>query len=247
MARRQDIDSILKNWAFEPGEVAARMVRGSDGRDVLQMRVEMGVIQLEVEGRPDGERPGGADTYYDFLVGMAIRAGDDFVLSEEQCAEADREFVQFYQRRLCWLALREFSHAVADADHTLAFMDFSRDYSPSDEWTEAHEQYRPFVLFQRSQAAALGALEEHGPDRAVEEINHGLARMKEIYEQAAHDEAFEDDELVERLIELRESLRQHFSLEPTLDEQLAAAVASEQYELAARLRDEIAKRKHSKA
>ncbi len=58
---------------------------------------------------------------------MAIRAGDDFVLSEEQCAEADREFVQFYQRRLCWLALREFSHAVADADHTtLAFMDFSR-------------------------------------------------------------------------------------------------------------------------
>lgn len=243
MARRQDIDSILKNWTFEPGEVAARMVRGSDGRDVLQMRVEMGVLQLEVDGRPDGERPGGAETYYDYLVGMAVRVGDDFVLSEEQCAEADREFVQFYQRRLCWLALREFGRAVADADHTLAFMDFSRDYSPSDEWTEAHEQYRPFVLFQRSQAAALGALEEHGPDRAVEEINRGLARMKEIYEQEAQDDPFEDDELVERLIELRESLRQHFSLQPSLDEQLAAAVASEQYELAARLRDEIAKRK----
>jgi hypothetical protein len=247
MARRQDIDSILKNWTFEPGEVAARMVRGADGRDVLQMRIEMGVIQLEVEGRPDGERPGGADTYYDFLVGMAIRVGDDFVLTEEQCAEADREFVQFYQRRLCWLALREFRHAVTDADHTLAFMDFSKDYSPSDEWTEAHEQYRPFVLFQRSQAAALGALEEHGPDRAVEEINAGLARMKEVYDESGHDEPFEDDELVERLIELRESLRQHFSLEPSLDDQLAAAVASEQYELAARLRDEIAKRKHSKA
>jgi hypothetical protein len=247
MARRQDIDSILKNWTFEPGEVAARMVRGADGRDVLQMRIEMGLIQLEVDGRPDGERPGGADTYYDYLVGMAVSVGDDFVLSEEQCAEADREFVQFYQRRLCWLALREFSRAVADADHTLAFMDFSRDYSPSDDWTEAHEQYRPFVLFQRSQAAALGALEEHGPDRAVEEINHGLVRMKEVYEQSDQDEPFEDDELVERLTELRESLRQHFSLEPSLDEQLAAAVASEQYELAARIRDEIAKRKHSKA
>jgi hypothetical protein len=247
MARRQDIDSILKNWTFEPGEVAARMVRGSDGRDVLQMRIEMGVIQLEVDGRPDGERPGGADTYYDYLVGAAVQGGDDFQLSEEQCGEADREFVQFYQRRLCWLALREFGRAVADADHTLAFMDFARDYSPSEEWTEAHEQYRPFVLFQRTQAAALGALEEHGPDRAVDEINHGLTRMKDIYESSGHDEAFEDDELVERLTELRESLRRHFSLEPTLDEQLAAAVASEQYELAARLRDEIAKRKHSKA
>lgn len=247
MARKQDIDSILKNWTFEPGEVAARMVRGSDGRDVLQMRIEMGVIQLEVDGRPDGERPGGAETYYDYLVGLAIAEGDDFVLSEEQCAEADREFVQFYQRRLCWLALREFGRAVADADHTLAFMDFSRDYSPSDEWTEAHEQYRPFVLFQRTQAAALRALEEHGPDRAVEEINAGLAKMKDAYASFEHEEAFENDELVERLVELRESLRQHFSLEPSLDEQLAAAVASEQYELAAKLRDEIAKRKHSKA
>lgn len=247
MARKQDIDAILKNWTFEPGEVAARMVRGSDGRDVLQMRIEMGVIQLEVDGRPDGERPGGAETYYDFLVGMAINVGDDFVLTEEQCAEADREFVQFYQRRLCWLALREFGRAVSDADHTLTFMDFSRDHSPNDEWTEAHEQYRPFVLFQRTQAAALGALEEHGPDRAVEEINAGLAKMKEIYSHIDHDEPFEDDELVERLTELRESLRQHFSLEASLDEQLAAAVASEQYELAARLRDEIAKRKHSKA
>ncbi|MDZ4783798.1 MAG: UvrB/UvrC motif-containing protein [Planctomycetia bacterium] len=247
MARKQDIDSILKNWTFEPGEVAARIVRGSDGRDVLQMRIEMGIIQLEVAGRPDGERPGGAETYYDFLVGLAINVGDDFVLSDEQCAEADREFVQFYQRRLCWLALREFGHAVTDADHTLAFMDFSRDHSPNDEWTEAHEQYRPFVLFQRTQAAALQALEEHGPDRAIEEINAGLLKMKDAYTQFDHDEPFEEDELVERLMELRESLRQHFSLEPSLDEQLAAAVASEQYELAARLRDEIAKRKHSKA
>ncbi len=138
---------------------------------------------------------------------MATLGQERFRLSEEQCEEADREFVQFYQRRLCWLALREFSRAVADADHTLTFMDFARDYSPSEDWTEAHEQYRPFVLFQRTQAAALGALEEHGPDRAVEEINRGLERMRDIYESSDQDEPFEEDELVTRLIELRESLR----------------------------------------
>src|SRR5205807_8100917 len=32
------------------------------------------------------------------------------------------------------------------ADHTLAFMDFVRDHSPNEEYTEAHEQYRGFVL-----------------------------------------------------------------------------------------------------
>ena len=72
---------------------------------------------------------------------------------KEQCREADREFVQYYHRRLCWLAMREFSKAMHDADHTLLLMDFCRDHSPDEEWTMSHEQYRPFVLFHRTQAA----------------------------------------------------------------------------------------------
>ena len=52
---------------------------------------------------------------------------------------------------------------MKDADHSLAFMDFVKKYSPNDEWTLSHEQYRPFILFHRTQAAALAALadEEH--------------------------------------------------------------------------------------
>ena len=99
---------------------SARVVRAADGREVLQMRVEMGLLQLEIDGRPDGQRPGGADSYFDYLVKIAAKAGDHFELSPEQCTEADREFMQFYHRRVCWLALREFRRAAADADHTLA-------------------------------------------------------------------------------------------------------------------------------
>src|SRR4051812_23677580 len=121
MAKRRDIDHILKDWAYESGEISARLVRASDGREVLQMRIDLGVLQLEVENRPDGTKPGGALTYFDYLLALSIHEGDDFKLSEEQCAEADREFVQFYQRRICWLALREFPRAVRDADHSLAF------------------------------------------------------------------------------------------------------------------------------
>ena len=46
-------------------------------------------------------------------------------MSEEQCVELDCEFVQYYHRRMCWLALRDFALAVIDADHTLAMMDFA--------------------------------------------------------------------------------------------------------------------------
>ncbi len=82
------------------------------------------------------------------------------MLSDEQCQEADREFIQFYHRRVCWLSLREFQRAVKDADHSLAFMDFVKKCSPNDEWTLSHEQYRPFILFHRTQAAALSLLED---------------------------------------------------------------------------------------
>jgi hypothetical protein len=243
---KKDIDHILSDWAYEPGDVSARLVRAGDGREVLQMRIEMGVLQLEVAGRPDRTRPGGAETYFDYLMALAIHEGDDLVLSDEQCQEVDREFLQFYHRRICWLRLREFRRAVRDADHSLALMDFVRKCSPNEEWTMSHEQYRPFILFHRTQAAALSVLEEkaenQGPERAIEEIGGGLERMRAFFAEHEAEERYDEDEMVQRLSELRESLREHYHVGRTLSERLAEAIAAEQYELAARLRDELAKR-----
>jgi excinuclease UvrABC helicase subunit UvrB len=92
------------------------------------------------------------------------------------------------------------------------------------------------------QAAALAILEKHGPERAIGEINLGLEKFAALYQSYDAPEKFDDDEMVQRLKELQESLREHYKIGRTLDEQLADAVATEQYELAAQLRDEIAKR-----
>src|SRR5690606_1126588 len=105
MPRHPNIDRILRDWPYEPQSVSVRMGRGQDSRPLIQMRIEMGLLQLEVEGRPDGDRPGGFATFYEYLRHEATEK-DDFTMSESQCAEADREFVQFYHRRICWLALR---------------------------------------------------------------------------------------------------------------------------------------------
>jgi hypothetical protein len=243
MARKPNIDLILKEWPYEPNSVSVRVVQGRDGRDVIQMRIEMGILQLEVEGRPDGDRPGGFETFYDYLVDAARRDAD-MVMTEDQCSEADREFVQFYHRRICWLAIREFEQAMHDADHTLGLMDFCRAHSPDENWTMTHEQYRPFVLFHRTQAATLCALEDDDAEAAIEAVNQGLRRMRELFRNYETDDDFEDHELVARLIELRESVREKFSVGRTLQEQLGDAIASEQYELAARLRDQLADRQN---
>jgi len=239
MATPRDIDTLLKGWPFQPGDVNARLVKARNGREVLQMRVDMGLLQLETEFRPDGVRPHGAETYYDYLVGEVIREGDSFRLSKEQCGEADREFVQYYHRRLCWLSLREYRRAAKDADHSLAFMDFVREHSADDEWTLSHEQYRPFVLFHRVQAGALAALEEAGPESAIGEINSGLEQFKNLFARYDAADQYSEDELVRRLEEMRENVRQRYEVGRTLDEQLAEAVSKENYELAARLRDRM--------
>jgi hypothetical protein len=237
-----DIDSILRGWPFKPGVIAARLVHAGDGREVLQMRVEMGLLQMEVAGRPDGEHPGGAETCLEWLRELERVEGEAFALSEAQCMEIDREFLQYYQRRICCLALRQFTRAMADADYTLALMDFVAAHSPNPQWTLSHEQYRPFVLLHRVQAAAMLELQESGAEAAIETINRGLEQMREVFVKFGAEEQFDQDELVSQLGAMKESLREEYHVGKTLAEQLADAVAAEEYERAARLRDEIAKR-----
>jgi hypothetical protein len=242
----QDIDSILEGWEFKPGAVQARLVKTRGGRQVVQMRVELGVLQMESAGRPDGTRPHGQLTYYEYLQELAraaAKAGLEFKLDDEQAEEADREFVQFYHRRVCWLALREYARAVRDADHTLAFMDFVKRHSPGEEYTQAHEQYRGFVLFHRTQAASALQVEQDNPEKAIDEIRDGLDRLKAFFVEHDLEEQMEEDGMVQHLRRIETALRDQYEIGATLQEQLEQAVAAEDYEKAARLRDKLKKKR----
>ncbi|MCA9106615.1 MAG: UvrB/UvrC motif-containing protein [Planctomycetales bacterium] len=238
-----NIDFIIRSWAFDPTTVNARIVQGDDGRDVIQMRVDLGVLQMEATARPDGTRPHGFDTVLDYLKDKVGTEGVDYRLSDDDCFDIDREFVQFYHRRICWLQLCRFRQAIADADHTLGLMDLCQAHGPDEEWSLSHEQYRPFVMFHRIQAEALVALDEgEGAEAAIECITVGLERLRELFVEYEIEDHFDDDEMIKRLVEVREDIRTRFGIGQTLREQLADAVAHEQYERAARLRDEISRR-----
>ena len=241
MSNSENIDAILKEWAFDANNLAARIVEGDDGRDVLQMRIEMGIMQLELTGRPDGTRPHDCESYYHYLVRQSEKQ-PNFALSDDDCFEVDREFVQFYHRRICWLGIRDYQNASADATHTLELMDLCRKFSDDPDWVDSHEQFRPFVMFHCIQATALAELDQNTPASAIEVINQGLEDLRTLFEEYEIEEAFEEDELVIRLTELREKLRNQYEVGQTLYEQLSEAVAKEQYELAAKLKSKITKR-----
>jgi hypothetical protein len=69
-----------------------------------------------------------------------------------------------------------------------------------------------------------------------------LESFRELFVRFDAEERFEEDELVVRLTAMREDMRSEFDVGRTLYERLEDAVAGEQYELAARLRDEISRR-----
>ena len=88
MSEPSDIDFILREWPSKLGTIAARLVRASDGREVLQMRIEMGLLQMEITGRPDGEHPGGADTCLDPVTVRTTAGGRSVERSAACCRVA---------------------------------------------------------------------------------------------------------------------------------------------------------------
>jgi hypothetical protein len=254
------MDEAIQGWPYEPepGEVIAREVQARDGRTVIQIRIELGVLQLEVSGRPDGSRPHGFATYLEYLRYRASAsssapgrghssiggggASSIWRMSREHCNEADREFVQFYHRRVAWLALMRYDRALRDADHTLALMDFVAEHGFDDDYVVSHERFRGLVLFHRSQAAAALALERRRPEEAIDIVREAgaqLARHQDDWFADRDPDESPDLSLIEQLQILEREIRKNFAVKKTLREQLDEAVAREDYERAAWLRDQI--------
>jgi hypothetical protein len=63
----KDITPVLKGWDYEPGTINVRKINGVDGSAKLQMRVDLGLLQMEMSGRPDGVRPHGCESLLDYF------------------------------------------------------------------------------------------------------------------------------------------------------------------------------------
>src|SRR5471032_2846298 len=99
----KDITILLNGWEYNSNEVTVRKIRGLDGRDKIQMRLDLGVLQMETEGRPDGKRPHGAEClleYHGEKVRRAQEEGEVFMLTAEECSELKQEGMQYYYRYL---------------------------------------------------------------------------------------------------------------------------------------------------
>ncbi len=52
-----DISHILEQWDYQPGMASVRRFMGKDGVEKIQLRLDLGLLQMNSQGRPDGKRP----------------------------------------------------------------------------------------------------------------------------------------------------------------------------------------------
>ncbi len=62
-----DISELLDKWPFESGKINARLVKGKDGLPRIQVRLDLGLLQMHTEGRPDGQRPFGYTSLLEYF------------------------------------------------------------------------------------------------------------------------------------------------------------------------------------
>src|SRR5580704_16758324 len=100
-----DISHILEQWDYQPGTASVRKFTGKDGVEKIQVRLDLGRLQMNALGRPDGKRPLGHASLYEYYQSrlhkhLAAHNGsdDDFNLKAEDCAKLQFEALQYYQR-----------------------------------------------------------------------------------------------------------------------------------------------------
>lgn len=239
-----DIQPILDDWSYDPEKVCVRRIKGKDGRDKIQLRIEMGILQMEISGRPDGQRPHGRESLLQYYTGEAASAkqrGMRFSLDSEACMALQMEALQFYHRRISFLELGEYERAQTDAQRNLDLFDFVKVHAEEEEDRTAMEQYRPFVIGHRVRASVLQCLEDERFDEALSEIDTGVDEIQTFFRSFDRPDLVEESEEVSFLREWAEEIRRDRprSMSQDLREQLREAVDIEDFERAAELRDRL--------
>ncbi len=278
----RDLSELLDEWPYESGKINVRLIQGADGEPRIQVRVDLGLLQMFAEGRPDGMTPHGYGSYLEYQearLDQILQGGPDTpppgpyaspdpealagppeadddegpqqpppeggeaprVLTPDDCRALREEALQYYHRYVALLVLEDYDGVIRDTTRNLRVLDLCRDHAREPHDQEALEQFRPYILMMRARALASQAIKDSEPKAAIHAIDEGLEALKRHFEETGRSEELEGSREHAALRSMREALvpKLPVSQKAELRQRLGEALASENYELAAILRDEL--------
>lgn len=266
----RDLTELLEEWPFQPGQINVRLIAGNDAEPRIQVRLDLGILQMHVDGRPDGQRPHGYDSLLEYhearldqvREGPAMEDGlgdplveepeqssdgeesnpeDDFSLTQEDCRLLREEAVQYYHRYIALLVLEDYEGVARDTSRNLRVLDLLAEHAENEDDQRSMEPNRPYIMMMRARALASLAIRQEEPKAAVHAIDEGVEALRQYFADRGSPESFEQSGEVSMLREMRDALvpKLPLSQKAELRQRLEAAIAAENYELAAILRDEL--------
>jgi len=239
-----DLTPLLDGWTHEAGKIKVRKIVSGNGTEKVQLRLDLGLLQMEMEGRPDGERPHDCESlliWHQLRAEAAAAKGREYELSQDDCNELQQEGVQYYHRYISLFQLEDYDHVIRDTQRNLELFDFVHDHGVRDEVIWSFQQFRPYVLMMNTRARACRFLENEDFSSAIREVRDGIAKIEEVFTDWPNPEQANISPELAFLNEWLEELQDQrpVSRREQLERALDEAIRNEAYEKAAELRDEI--------
>ena len=199
------------------------------------------------DGRPDGKRPFGKESLLEYHLGILrnfkkkITPGAEFRLNRDECAGLQQEAIQYYHRYLSLFHLGEYDGVIRDTSRNLKVFDLIRKYAENSKDRQAFEQFRPYVIMMNIRASASLLLKTKNFKKAIAVIHNGIDKLEEFYLENDFEAQLNNSP---ELGFLRRWLDEIVDLKPTdpikkLKYELDQAIEKENYELAAKIRDQL--------
>ena len=249
-----DITRVLENWDYRLGRVDARRVKVEDGVEKLQLRIDLGLLQMNAQFRPDGKRPFGHPTLLEhFLVRLEKHrdknGGEDdhFSINPDECAKLQQEAIQYHHRSICNFELEDYEAVERDTEHILELLDFVQDYAVEDEIGQSFQQFRPQTIMMQIRAIGAELIAENKYEAAIEEITDAIDDLNLFYTEMGREELVDNSMEVHSLrewlkdVEIEAAEKKPKTKREKLEHKLSTAIEQEDYEAAAKLRDQIQK------
>src|SRR5208283_4428794 len=243
-----DISALLEQWDYQPGQVVVRRFLGGDGVDKIQLRVDLGLLQMNASGRPDGKRPFGHESlmeHYQEQLGKFRRehANDEksFRLTPEDCGKLQQEAIQYHHRYICLFQLEDYDAVIHDAERNLKVFDFVQRHAGSEEIAWALQQFRPQLLMMRIRARGAVALKANRYDQVLQLVESGVEELRQFYREHERLDLMEQSGEILSLESWLQEIQSNRPLSPRqrLEKALSEAVKNEDYEKAAQVRDAL--------
>ena len=243
-----DISNLLDDWEYQPGQVVVRRFKGKDGKEKLQLRVDLGLLQMNAEGRPDGKRPFGHGSLFDYYQARLFKyvaahdgSAEGFKLKPEDCAKLQLEALQYHHRYICSLQLEDYAAVIRDAERNLTVFEFVGKHAASEELAWSLQQFQPQLLMILTRARGAQALKGDDYAMAIQHVEEGIEKIRAFYHDCGRGEPPEQAGEVQSLENWLEEIRakRPLSRRERLERALHEAVKSENYEKAAQVRDAL--------